>query len=124
MKNEWLCTDNDSSQYYKLNEDGTYDFIEKVWLDTCDGDEGYPDKEYTVKTAWIDLKDYDTHDRECAISGYYDSLEKVYEIYEDAAERIIVECIFEEMCNGECSTHGMMTETEADEFIQKYISER
>ena len=106
------------------NEDGTYSFIEKIWLDTCEGDEGYPDKEYTVKSAWIDLNDYDTHDRECAICGYYDSLEKAYEIYGDSTEQIIAECIFEEMCNGECSTYGMMTETEADKFIQNYIMEQ
>ena len=51
MKKEWVCTDSDSSQYRKDNSDGTYYFIEKVWLDTCIGDEGYPDKEYTVKSA-------------------------------------------------------------------------
>ena len=113
MDNKWFCTDGSCSQYCKINKDGTYNFIEKVWLDTCEGDEGYPDKEYTVKSAWIDLNDYDIHDRECAISGYYNSLEEAYEIYGD----------FEEMCNGECSTYGMMTETEADEFIQNYIKE-
>ena len=123
MANKWFCTDDSSSQYCKINEDGTYSFIEKIWLDTCEGDEGYPDKEYTVKSAWIDLNDYDTHDRECAICGYYDSLEKAYEIYGDSTEQIIAECIFEEMCNGECSTYGMMTETEADKFIQNYIKE-
>lgn len=49
MREEWICTDSDSSQYCKVNSDGTYSFIEKVWLDTCKGDLGYPDKSYTVK---------------------------------------------------------------------------
>ena len=30
MKEEWICTDSDCSQYCKINSDGTYSFIEKV----------------------------------------------------------------------------------------------
>ena len=123
MNNKWFCTDADCLQYCKINDDGTYAFIEKVWLDTCELDDGYPDKTYIVKTACIDLKDYDTHDRECAICGYYESLEEVYEIYGDGTEQIIAECIFEQLCDGECSTYGMMTETEVDKFIYNYIKE-
>lgn len=37
---KWICTDSDCSQYCKVNSDGTYSFIEKVWLDTCKGDPG------------------------------------------------------------------------------------
>lgn len=36
----WFCTDGDNLQYCKKNENGTFNFIEKVWLDTCEGDEG------------------------------------------------------------------------------------
>lgn len=38
MREEWVCTDSDSSQYSKINSDGAYSFIEKVWLDICKGD--------------------------------------------------------------------------------------
>lgn len=41
MEEKWVCTDLDSSQYRKINADSTYIFIEKVWLDICEGDEGY-----------------------------------------------------------------------------------
>lgn len=121
MKEKWVCTDPDSLQYRRINLDGTYTFIEKVWLDTCKGDEGYPDKEYTVKTACINLNNYSAYDIECAISGYYDSMDDIYKQYGMDIEDIIAECIFEEMLDGSATTYGMMTEREADEFIQKYI---
>ena len=124
MREEWICTDSDSSQYCKVISDRTYSFIEKVWLDTCKGDHGYPDKPYTVKTALVDLNDYTEHEKECNISGYYDSIESLREIYGDDSDQIIAECIFEEMTDGSASTTEMMTEKEADDYIQKYISER
>lgn len=122
MEEEWVCTDPDSSQYRKINADGTYIFIEKVWLDTFKGDEGYPDKEYTVKSALIDLNDYSEYEKECAISGYYKSMDNICEQYGMDTKDIIAECIFEEMNDGSATTYGMMTEKEADEFIQKYIT--
>lgn len=124
MREEWICTDSDCSQYCKINSDGTYSFIEKVWLDICNGDPGYPDKKYTVKTALVDLNDYTEYEKECNISGYYDSIESLREIYGDDSDQIIAECIFEEMTDGSASTTEMMTEKEADDYIQKYISER
>ena len=120
MREEWICTDSDNSQYCKINSDGTYSFIENI----CKGDPGYPDKKYTVKTALVDLDDYIEHEKECNISGYYDSIESLREIYDDYSNQIIAECIFEEMTDGSASTTEMMTEKEADDYIQKYISER
>ena len=124
MKEDWIRTDSDCSQYCKINSDGTYSFIEKVWLDTCKGDPGYPDKEYTVKTALVDLNDYSEEEKKVNVSGYYDSLKALREFYTDDSDQVIAECIFEEMTDGSASTTGMMTEKEADEYIQKYISER
>lgn len=120
---EWFCTDTDSFQYCKEHGNGKYNFVEIVWLDTVEGDPGYPDKEYTVKSAYVDLDDYDENEREGAISGYYDSLDAVYMEYEDAAEQIIAECIFEEMTDGSATTYGMMTREEAETFVKKYIEE-
>lgn len=117
----WVCTDNDCMQCYKKINDHTYDFIEIVWLDTCKGDPGYPDKEYTVKSACVDLYDYTTEEREIAICGYYDSLDTVYAEYGDATDQIIAECIFEEMNDGSATTYGMMTRKEAEKFVMKYI---
>ena len=120
---EWFCTDTDSFQHCKEHGNGKYNFVEIVWLDTVEGDSGYPDKEYTVKSAYIDLTDYNMSEKEIAISGYYDSLDAVYAEYEDAAEQIISECIFEEMTDGSATTYGMMTKEEAENFLKKYIEE-
>lgn len=121
----WICTDNDSLQHLRKNDDGTYNCIEIVWLDTCEGDEGYPDKEYVVKTALIDLNDYTEEDMEIAISGYYpdSTLSELKEEWGDSLDQLIVECIFEEMTEGSASVHGMMTRAEAENFIKKYIEE-
>lgn len=119
----WFCTDSDCMQHCKEHGNGKYSFVEIVWLDTVEGDSGYPDKEYTVKSAYVDLDDYDTYDRECAICGYYDSLDTVHTEYDDAAEQIIAECIFEEMTDGSATTYGMMTREEAEEFVKRYIEE-
>lgn len=120
---EWICTDTDSFQYCKEHGNRRYSFVEIVWIDTVKGDLGYPDKEYTVKSAFVDLNDYDEKEREIVISGYYPSLDAVYEEYEDASEQIIAECIFEEMTDGSAMTYGMMTREEAENFVKKYIKE-
>lgn len=120
---EWFCTDPDSFQYCKEHGNRRYSFVEIVWLDTVEGDLGYPDKEYTVKSVYVDLNDYDEKEREIAICGYYDSLEAVCAEHEDTAEQIIAECIFEEMTDGSATTYGMMTREEAEEFVNKYIEE-
>lgn len=120
--NEWFCTDGDCMQYCRDNGNSTYDFVEIVWLDTVEGDKGYPDKEYTVKSAYIDLSDYTDDEKEIAASSYYDSLESLYSIYGDESEQIIAECIFEEMTEGSATTYGMMTKEEAEQFVKNFIS--
>lgn len=120
---EWFCTDSDCMQHCKEHGNEKFSFVEIVWLDTTRGNEGYPDKEYTVKSAYIDLNDYDKKERENAVSGYYPSLDAVYVEYGDEAEQIIAECIFEEMTDGSATTYGMMTREEAEEFVKNYIKE-
>lgn len=119
--NEWFMTDDSCLQYCRYNSDDTYDFIEMVCLGTCKGDSGYPNKEYTVKTATINLNDYSDYDKECAISAYYHSFDEIYETYGMDMEQIIAECIFEGMTEGVCQTYGMMTEAKATKFIEDYI---
>lgn len=120
----WFCTDSDSMQHCKKHGKGKFSFVEMVWLDTVEGDEEYPDKEYTVKSAYVDLNDYDEKEKENAVSGYYPSLDAVYAEYEDTADQIIAECIFEEMTDGTATTYGMMTREEAENFIKNYIKEK
>lgn len=118
---EWYCTDPDCMQYCKKHGENKFSFIQIVWLYTAENDAGYPDKDYTVKSAYIDLDDYGMKEKECAICGYYPSLDAVYTEYEDAAEQIIAECIFEEMTDGSATTYGMMTREEAEKFVNNYI---
>ena len=123
MKKKWFCTDNESLQYCKELGGRRYHFIEKVQFDTVEGDPGYPNKNYTVKTAVVDLNDYDQKEQENAICGYYDSLDALYTEYEDASDQIVAECIFEEMTDGSATTYGMMTEKDADAFIRIYVDD-
>lgn len=122
-KNAWYCLDETTKKYYRINENGTFSFIEKVWLDTCKGDEGYPDKNYTVKAATINLDDYTDYEMECAISGYFESMDTLKEFWEDDSRFGIASCIFEEMCDGDgCATAGVMTEKEADIFLESIVT--
>ncbi len=119
--NEWFCTDPDCFQYCKQVGKREFQFIKMVWLDMCRGDKGYPDKNYTVKSAYVDLDDYSKKDIECHICGYYSNLDDLYLEYGEDSDQIIAECIFEEMCSGLAITYGMMTEDEAKMFIKNYI---
>ena len=52
-------------------------------------------------------------------------MESVKEIYEEAANQIIAECIFEEGClYNHCSIAGIVSWADAEEIIQNYINER
>lgn len=122
---KWFCTDDDGQQHLRRLSNTMYECIEMVWLDTCEGDEGYPDKEYTVKTAIIDLDDYTEEEKEFFITAYYDgTLDEIRKALGEYFDQILVECIFEEMTDGSATTHGMMAKEEAIDFIKKYIKER
>ena len=94
MKEKWYCTDKDCLQYCKENSDGTFEFIEKVALNTYDGNTCY-----IVKKALIDIRDYTAKEIEAYISSYYDSLDQLKENYGKHSNEIIAECIFEEVNN-------------------------
>lgn len=83
---EWVCTDPSTSQYGRINEDGTYDFKESVT---------WPDGSITQKfAAAIDLNDYSHDEKQDAIRsfGYSDGIRRM--CHEDR-EWITAECIFE-----------------------------
>lgn len=117
-KNGWICTDDDYMQYCKKIGKNKFKFVEKVWLDLCRDDEGYPDKAYTVKSALIDLNDYTKDDIKTYITGYYHSLDELKEMYGNDSNQIIAECIFEQMNDGSSTVYGKMTDEEANQFIQ------
>jgi len=116
MKEKWYCTDKDCLQYCKENSDGTFEFIEKVALNTYDGNTCY-----IVKKALIDIRDYTAKEIEAYISSYYDSLDQLKKNYGKHSNEIIAECIFEEMNNGKCDVYGAKNEEDADAFIKNFI---
>lgn len=82
-----------------------------------------------MKTALINLDDYTEEEKQyCTMECNYLALttQDLRElcIYKSDANRIIASYIFEKMTDSSASTTEMMTEKEADEYIQKYISER
>ena len=122
---EWYTTD-DLQWCRKYDKfDRAYQFVQVVWLDTVSGDEGYPDKEYTVVTGIVDLDDYSEEDIKTEISCYYDSIQQMCDSYNTPFEcwkeldQVIAECIFESWEN--FSSHGMFTEEEAIKFAEKYM---
>ena len=70
FKNGFECTDDDCMQCRKYIGDRKYMFIHALWLDAID-DEGI----YSVVADTIDVAKMSLEDIECAICGYYDSIE-------------------------------------------------
>lgn len=125
--NGWFCTDNDCMQHCKKINETEFQFIQVVWLDTCDGDtraENAKDKDdnYAVCTGYIDLDLYSLEDQASHISSYGYTMESVKETYGDAANQIIAECLFEDTCLYDCnSIAGVVSWDDAEQIIQKYI---
>ena len=125
--NGWFCTDDDCMQHCKKESETEFQFIQAVWLDTCDGDiraENAKDDDdnYAVCSGYIDLDLYPLEDQECSISSYGYNLESVRELYGDGANQIIAECLFEDHCLYDCnSIAGVVSWDDAEQIIQKHI---
>lgn len=117
MNNYFECTDNDCMQCGKLLENRKYIFIQAVWMDGKD--------EYCVVANKEDLAEMSLHDIECAICGYYDSIEKMEEINNSPLGQLdwlIAECSFENhpYCDWEYKSE-IVTWKRAEEIIQKFV---
>lgn len=106
----------------------TYDFVQVVWLDLARGDEGYPDKHFTVVTGTVCLDDYTYEDIETEICSYYDSVQQMCESYGVPSERwqelddIVAECIFESWEN--FTSHGLYTKADAVKFAEEWMNKQ
>lgn len=118
VKNGFECTDNNCMQYRKYIGDKKYLFIQAIWLDTVN------DKDiYSVVADTIDVSNMTTEDIECAICGYYDSIEDMEQKYEPALEDLdwlVAECEFEIKLDWEYGSK-IVTKKRAEEIIQKFI---
>ena len=123
----WYVIDTDCWQYCRNKGDRKYEFIQLVWLDTVQGDSGYPDKRYAVVTDEIDLKNFFLHELEQAVAEYYDDLagmEQQYQLPIGQLDQLIAECYFESNClTDSCSIGGVFTEEEAKREILLRITE-
>ena len=128
--NDWFCTDPDCLQHCKKESETVFSFIQAVWLDTCEGDERAVNAKddsdnYAVCTGYIDLDQHNKEDIEGTISSYGYTMESVREIYDEEANQIIAECLFEDYClYDNHSIVGVVSWEDAKEVIQKYIDER
>ena len=120
--NEWVLCNDDCLLYRRSLGDRRYELIEMMWLDTTSEDEGYPDHEYIVVSAEVDLNDYDSKDIAAALSSYcYKEDELVAEYGRKGADDLIAECIFEDENSFDFESE-MMTKDEAERFIERYVS--
>ena len=125
--NGWFCTDPDCMQYCKKISETEYEFIQAVWLDTCGDDpvaENAKDEtdNYTVCTGYIDLDLYSEEDKEGSIWSYGYTMDYVKEIYGNASNQIIAECLFEDECLTDShSIAGIVSWSDAEKVIQKHM---
>jgi hypothetical protein len=126
-RNGWFCTDPDCLQFCKKHSETQFEFVQAVWLDTCDGDtraENANDESdnYAVCAGFIDFDFYDEEDIKCSINSYGYTMHSVREIYGEDANQIIAECLFENHCLYDSSSiAGVVSWEDAKETIQNYI---
>lgn len=127
--NGWFCTDPDCMQYCKKVNETEYQFVQTVWLDTCNGDTKAANAEneddnFAVCSGYIDLDLYSDEDIKCSITSYGYTMESAKEIYGDCLNQIIAECLFEDSCLYDCnSVAGVVSWNDAEKIIQNYINE-
>lgn len=110
---EWILTDDDCCQYVKKLDDTVFKLIQISSF-------GYDGKS-TVYAETIDLDDYDEDDILKTIQGYgYDSVDNVIAHYDDYANQVIAEYLFESrVC---CLPHRYCgTQAECEDFVKEYI---
>ena len=114
--NGWIQTDSDCYQYCKKLNDNCYWYIELREV----GD--FENPFYWVYATQMDLEFYTDDEIADYITGYYDDVEQIREIYGDEANQIIAECIFECLPAIEHTfVKEMKFEADAIDFIHKFI---
>lgn len=119
----WYCTDDDCLQFQRKEAEKVFDMIQLIWLDTTKRDTGYPDREYIVVAARIEVDDDQIEDY---IAGFYESTKAMMETYSSSIEDlygIIAECAFENISgeSGYDFVSKMLTKVEAEEMIMTYV---
>lgn len=115
-RNGWILTDIDCYQYCKKLNDTCYWYIELREV----GD--FESPFYWVYATQIDLEYYTDDEVLDYITGYYDDVEQIREIYGEDANQIIAECIFECISAAEHTfVKEMKFEADAIDFIHKFI---
>lgn len=119
----WYLTDDACLQFQRQESEKVFDMIQLIWLDSTEEDSGYPDRDYVVVAAHIELEDQEL---ENYVSGYYDSISDMMGIYNLPLKDLyplIAECAFENIWDqsGYDFTSELLTKTEAEELILTYV---
>ncbi|QST02251.1 hypothetical protein IMZ31_22620 (plasmid) [Pontibacillus sp. ALD_SL1] len=113
MENEWILTDDGTvPQWVKKETEKEFDVLEIV---PFYGDE--EEASYTIKSIYVDLSDYSDEEILNEIKPFgYESKEEVHETYKEEANRILAECIAENMTEED---RDNFSEHEVKEFMKK-----
>lgn len=122
MYGKFELTDNDCLQYVMaLNEK---DFI-CIQMDEIPLEED--NSSYIVRLQEISLEDYESEGSgsiEDYITGYYESVDAVFQQYGDEANQIIAECIFEQQSESDADfAVSVNSEAAANAEIQRLVRE-
>lgn len=126
--NNWYLTDPDSMQYCKDLGNGSYAFVQAIWLDTTQDDEHAPGAEsesdnYVVVADTVRVSEMDRNEMETCVSGYYDGLDSMCERYDIPLMSlldVVAECAFE---NQESYAYEspLLSRKNAEKRVMEYI---
>ena len=120
--NGWEDCGNDGLSYWKYKGERVYSFISREWLDQKEDDKNI----YAICSNDIDLKEMSLHDIECAICGYYDSIEEMEKKTGCKFGELDYDIAYEEYNNNISSSvswGGTFTLEEANQKIFEYMME-
>lgn len=117
----WFLTDDSCAQYCRKITDTEYEFVQLQWMDMLQ----HKDSDYCVTNSTVNVGSMDLDDIECAICGFYDSVQAMVESYgKDMSVtdycQIIAECAFENE-TGDNSISEVMDWNHCVEFQRGYM---
>ena len=117
----WFLTDDSCAQYCRKITDTEYEFVQLQWMDMLPRE----DSDYCVTNSTVNVGSMDLDDIECAICGFYDSVQAMVESYgKDMSVtdycQIIAECAFENE-TGDNSISEVMDWNHCVEFQRGYM---
>ena len=125
MANTWINTFTDTeTQFMRHLGDRKYELIQTVWLDVCKGDEGFPDHNWVVVNAELDMAEVDSLSVACVEASY--GMEDGWRDGKSQTEidETLAPYIFDQnYISDENVIADLLTKDEAEEFLQDCLYE-